>query len=320
MPSMKKTMVSLLCLLGSGLLAGCALTGKMVELPYAPVVNAVGGGGELYLAKPAEPASSEGKGRAFWIVGVMKNNEGERIDDVVTGVPPGELLLHAFAQEFRSAGYVVKTVGAIPTGAAAGINFSRLTIAMEQATSLLKVDARSRVTVAAELWQNGKQVATLDYETAYADSAVTYRDQLLQVTLEKAVQALMKQAVPEIIEKFGVAGKLPGGARQTPEVAPAAPEPSATVAPPQALTVMPAPAGFYLVWQGTPQDQLSVTGYEIARATVASGPYTTVATVGKGVYLYHDSSASGGTTYYYKVRAIAGKAYSPYTEVVATGK
>ncbi len=320
MPNVKISMVLLLCLLGSGLLAGCALTGKMVELPYAPVVNAVGGGGELYLAKPAEPASSGGKERASWIVGEMKNNIGERIGDVVTGVPPGELLLHAFAQEFRSAGYAVKTVGAIPTGAVAGINFSRLTIAMEQATSLLKVDARSRVTATAELWQKGKQVATLDYEAAYVDSAVTYRDQLLQITLEKAVQALMKQAVPEITGKLGGAGKLPKGPTQAPEVAPAAPEPPAVVAPPQALTIMPAPAGFYLVWQGGPQDQLSVTGYEIARATVADGPYTVVATVGKGVFLYHDSSAGGGTTYYYKVRAMAGKAYSPYTEVVATGK
>ncbi len=319
MQSMKKIMVSLLCLLGSSLLAGCAFNGKMVELPYAPVVNAVGGGGELYLAKSAEPASSERKGRASWIVGVMKNNEGEQIGDVVTGVPPGDLLLHAFAEEFRSAGYAVKTVGAIPTGAVAGIYFSRLTIAMEQATSMMKLDARSKVTVAAELWQNGKQIATLDYEKAYADSAVTKRDQLLQFTLEKAVQDLMKQAVPEIIRKFGVAVKLPEGPRPVPEVAPVAPEPSATVAPPQALTVIPAPVGFYLVWQGAPQDQTNVTGYEIARATVADGPYTTVATVGKGVFLYHDSAASGGTTYYYKVRAM-GKAYSPYTGVVAGGK
>jgi hypothetical protein len=316
---MKKIMVPLLCLLGSGLLAGCAFTGKMVELPYAPVVNAVGGGGELYLARSAEPASSEGKGRASWIVGVMKNNEGERIGDVVTGVPPGELLLHAFAEEFRAAGYAVKTVGAIPSGAA-GINFSRLTIAMEQATSLMKVDARSRVTVVAELWQNGKPVATLDYEAAYADSAVTHRDQLLQFTLEKAVQALMKKAVPEIIGKVGVAGKLPEEPRPAPVVAPAASEPSVIVLPPRALTVMPAPAGFYLVWQEAPQVQTSVTGYEIARATATGGPYTAVATVGKGVFLYHDSAAGGVTTYFYKVRAMAGKAYSPYTEVVATGK
>jgi hypothetical protein len=313
MPSMKKNMVSLLCLLGSVLQTGCAVNGKMVELHYVPVANAVGGAGELYLAKPADPASSEGKVHAPWIVGVMKNNVGEQIGDVVTKVPPGELLLHAFAQEFGLAGYTVKTVGAIPTGTVTGINFSRLTIAMEQATSLMKVDARSRVTVVAELWQNGKQVANLDYEAAYADSAVTNRDHLLQFTLEKATQALMKQAVPEIIRKFGVAGKQP-------EVPRPAPEPLVAVAPPQALTVMPAPAGFYLVWQGGPQDQTSVTGYEIARATVADGPYTAVATVGKGVFLYHDSSAGGGTTYYYKVRAVAGKAYSHYTEAVATGK
>jgi len=319
MPSIKKIMVPLLCLLGGGLLAGCAFTGKMVELPYAPVVNAVGGGGELYLARSAEPASSEGKGRASWIVGVMKNNEGERIGDVVTGVPPGELLLHAFAEEFRSAGYAVKTVGALPAGAVAGINFNRLSIAMEQSTSLMKVDARSRVTVAAELWQNGKPVATLDYEAAYADSAVTNRDQLLQFTLEKAVQALMKQAVPEIIRKVGAAGKPAEGPPPAPQVAPVATEPSVVVTPPQALTVMPAPAGYYLVWQA-PQDQTSVTGYEIARATATGGPYTAVATVGKGVFLYHDSAAGGGTTYFYKVRAMAGKAYSPYTEVVATGK
>jgi hypothetical protein len=59
-----------------------------------------------------------------------------------------------------------------------------------------------------------------------------------------------------------------------------------------------------------------VTGYEIARSDLASGPFSKVASVDKGVSQYIDTTASKEIIYYYKVRAVAGIAYSPYSNTV----
>jgi hypothetical protein len=60
-----------------------------------------------------------------------------------------------------------------------------------------------------------------------------------------------------------------------------------------------------------------VTGYEVSRATISGGVFSTVGTVEKGVIKYHDTTASAGTTYYYKVRAVAGSEYPNYTADVS---
>jgi hypothetical protein len=68
-----------------------------------------------------------------------------------------------------------------------------------------------------------------------------------------------------------------------------------------------------------------VTGYEIVRATNAGGPYSTLATVNvgtanaAGTIRYTDTTIESGKTYYYKVRALAGTEYSPYSNE-ASGK
>jgi hypothetical protein len=74
--------------------------------------------------------------------------------------------------------------------------------------------------------------------------------------------------------------------------------------------------GFKLTWELSPQDPGIVTGYEIARADLASGPFNKVATVNKGVSEYIDTTASPEIIYYYKVRAVAGALYSLYSNMV----
>ena len=85
---------------------------------------------------------------------------------------------------------------------------------------------------------------------------------------------------------------------------------------PAALKLVIVPNGFRLSWNPSPQDPGIVTGYEIVRSDFASGPFVKVATVDKGVFQYVDTTASPETIYYYKVRAIAGTAYSPFSNTV----
>jgi hypothetical protein len=85
---------------------------------------------------------------------------------------------------------------------------------------------------------------------------------------------------------------------------------------PTALRLVIVPDGFKLTWQSSPEDLGVVTGYEIVRSDLASGPFATVATVDKGVSQYIDTTASPEIIYYYKVRAVAGAVYSPYSNTV----
>jgi hypothetical protein len=79
------------------------------------------------------------------------------------------------------------------------------------------------------------------------------------------------------------------------------------------LTARTASTGIDIFWKPPYQDPGCVTGYEISRSTTAGSGYSSVGTVGKGVYKFTDTTASAGTTYYYTVRAMAGTEYSTYS-------
>lgn len=90
---------------------------------------------------------------------------------------------------------------------------------------------------------------------------------------------------------------------------------SAAPGAPSALKLVIVPDGFKLTWN-PPANQADVTGYEIVRANLASGPFITVAKVDKGVSEYVDTTAAPENIYYYKVRAMAGTEESPYSNTV----
>jgi hypothetical protein len=98
-------------------------------------------------------------------------------------------------------------------------------------------------------------------------------------------------------------------------------DPSVPTGPdaPTNLAVAPSINGLYLTWTASPQDPGCVTGYDISRATSAGGVYSILTTVNAGVLKYNDTTASAGTTFYYKMRAVSGSEYSTYT-AEASGK
>ncbi len=88
---------------------------------------------------------------------------------------------------------------------------------------------------------------------------------------------------------------------------------SASLQAPTGLALRIVPEGFLLSWSPSPQDPGVVTGYELVRATYFSGPYEAVGTVGKGVSSFVDRTIKPEAIYFYKVRAIAGGQYSPFS-------
>src|SRR5207244_18155 len=65
-----------------------------------------------------------------------------------------------------------------------------------------------------------------------------------------------------------------------------------------------------LTWQDNSGNE---TGFRIERAGSSSGPWSQIATVGAGVKSYANAGLSGGTTYYYRVRAYNSRGSSSYS-------
>ena len=86
---------------------------------------------------------------------------------------------------------------------------------------------------------------------------------------------------------------------------------------PSALTLSRISAGFLLKWTPSVQDRGSRVGFEIVRASSISGPYVVVGTVTNGANHFRDTTAAPENIYYYKVRAIVGDRYSPYSKPAA---
>jgi len=181
----------------------CAATEKYVNVLYQPSVYAGGGAGNLYLTA-AGARSEPGKTVSTkWIIGKVKNNDGNETGDIVTTVAPGDLVLDAFNRELTNAGYKIIRVTALPDDVTKGISVDRAEIKMESVSSIIKDEGTGRLTVSLELWENGKKFKKLYYESGYSDSAFKGRDLLLHDILQKALQGIMEKAIPEIIKELG---------------------------------------------------------------------------------------------------------------------
>jgi len=86
--------------------------------------------------------------------------------------------------------------------------------------------------------------------------------------------------------------------------------------PPEGLKLSISEKGVLLTWQASADDSGKVTGYEIARAELASGPFKTIGKVDKGMLKYTDKKAKKEIIYYYKVRATVRGGHSDWSNAV----
>lgn len=195
----RKIARGVVALLFAALVAGCATANQKVTVLYEPVVHDGTGTGDLYVAggDTADHADIQ------WVIGAVKNRDTEQVGDIVSAIAPADLVTDAFKQELALAGYTTNLVGSLPQGAAKGIVVSGADIRLDEVSSLIKVEGTSRVKVAVEMWKQGRVVKKLAYEARISDFAVRDREQLLPTILQKALQEIMKQAVPEVIKALG---------------------------------------------------------------------------------------------------------------------
>jgi hypothetical protein len=182
-------------------IAGCATTAdRKVTLHYEPAVHATGGAGELYLARGSETPLSGANQAVQWVIGSIKDRDGNMTGSVVTDTMPVDLVLQAFNAELIAAGYSVIRVSEVPPQAAKGISISNVAITLDEVSSLVKAEAKSSLKVSVEVWREGKKVSRLTYETVNSDTTVTGRDEFLQEILGKTMNNLMSEAVPAVVK------------------------------------------------------------------------------------------------------------------------
>lgn len=188
------------CLIFSVMVSGCTTVGRKVDVLYQPVAQGAGGAGSINLAvrggQPAFPARND----LQWIVGKVLTKEGEKTGDIVMSTATDDLVVDAFKQELSSAGYKVIPVAVLSQEMAKGINVAGITVELEETSGIVKAEGVCRLTISVELWKNGSKFRKLDYQTMLSDFAVKDRGRLLSTLLQKSLQEIMKQAIPEIVK------------------------------------------------------------------------------------------------------------------------
>jgi hypothetical protein len=178
------------------LLSGCAAVDQRVNFLYQPTGFGRGGSGDLYLS--ASDQSSSGKAAPVqWVIGEIKNSNGDNSGNIISARSPMDIVMDAFTQEFRAAGYNVLPVNTLPAGVSKGIRLNSVVIEMAEVDSLYKLKTKCTVKVAIEPWQNGKPIKELNYESSYTDSTLIDRDLFLLKSLQATMQELMARVVRE---------------------------------------------------------------------------------------------------------------------------
>jgi len=179
------------------LLSGCAAVDQNVNFLYQPTAYGRGGSGDLYLS--ASDLLSPGQTTsAHRVIGTIKNRDGENSGNIISVRSPRDMLMDAFAQEFKAAGYNVLLVNSLPSGVLKGIRLDNVVIELEEVDSLYKIEAKCTVKVALVPWRNGKAIKPLNYENSYSDSTLVDRDLFLLKCLQTTLQELMARIVREV--------------------------------------------------------------------------------------------------------------------------
>ena len=179
------------------LLSGCAAVDQNVNFLYQPTGLGRDGSGDLYLSQTARLGSG-GSMTSQWIIGEIKDKDGNNTGNIVTTRSPADTFLDAFTREFKAAGYNVMPVKALPTGVTKGIRLEGVEIKLEEVDRVYKVETMCTVKVSLEPWRNGKSVKRLNYENTYTDTTVLDRDMILLKSMQTALQELMARVVREV--------------------------------------------------------------------------------------------------------------------------
>jgi hypothetical protein len=120
--------------------------------------------------------------------------------DVVTENNIGDWIVGALVQELSFAGYNTRTVSELPSDASKGIDLTVLKVFVDQDPGFWTVGAISDIQFTVEIWKNGIKAKVLNIAAKGDERSMAGTAETKGISLRKAMQAAMQQAVPEIIK------------------------------------------------------------------------------------------------------------------------
>jgi len=196
----KRVIFGLALAFSTTLFAGCAARTMPVSFVYAPLGETKGGSGELFLASArCDAAAMAPAGELRFVIGTTRNYEGTVTGEMVSQLAPEDLVLDALKRELTLAGYHLECGTAMPAGIAKGVELTAVKVNLEEKAGLSKSEVSGRVETSLEIWQDGKKVRKLSYQSQNSDVAVLERERLPRQLIEQGLHEVMKQAVPEIV-------------------------------------------------------------------------------------------------------------------------
>lgn len=178
------------------LTSGCARYARTVNTLYEPSANVRGGSGEVYIVIPenSQTLSPDMK----WVIGKVKDDDLNTIDEVFSPRSPAEIIQEAFGLEFRKAGYTVIATTKRPAAGQRMLDLTKSEIALEQITDLADLKVTCRVLVGVDVFKDGQQVKRLQYEATTSRTDIQDRDMLARNVLEDALKSVMQKAMPDL--------------------------------------------------------------------------------------------------------------------------
>lgn len=178
--------------------AGCAAYSSQISPLYEPVTFTRKGSGDLYLLTSAtNPAADTSAIR--WVIGSVTNRDGQKIDDLLSTMPPAGMVQDALSQELRRAGYNIIPVTTAPPAPGKMLDLVQVQLSLDQISTLPNIEAKCRLAVDINVWKKGAMVKKLHYESKESNYAFKDRDLLAGSLLRSTMQEIMNQAVPEIV-------------------------------------------------------------------------------------------------------------------------
>lgn len=179
--------------------AGCAQVAHKIDVLYTPLATYRGGVGSLDLAPVNSARDSESEPSIRWVLGQIKNDEGEVTGEIISAIRPNDTVSDAFKQELTAAGYQINSSKVLDKNTKKGVYFTDISVQLEEIQSIAKRESSCTILLKMDLWKNGTIVKRTEYRSKVSDVAVIDRDQLAPNLYQKAIHDTMQQAVPDII-------------------------------------------------------------------------------------------------------------------------
>ena len=187
---------SVLLILLTACIAGCAPSQQRVVLTYERFVNASGGSGQIFVAAPEARYSATPFAAGKEVLG----KTGE--EDVFTQDNPARWFFTALAEELSAAGYEVKACPELPDSVSKGIRPAIVGLSAHQSFNVLTVSTVAEVKIEAQVFKNGRLIKTLAAGARDEYEGVERSSEPIRLSLEKTLQGSLKQLIPDIIKNL----------------------------------------------------------------------------------------------------------------------